>query len=112
MANILWFKEIRKKDIPDCGGKGASLGEMYNSGIPVPPGFVVTAGAYKLFLEVSLIADEIYFFLGNLNVEDNKELQAAAKKIQEIIIRAQMPKDIIEDIIESYESLNVDEDVF
>jgi pyruvate,water dikinase len=112
MANVLWFKEIRKKDIPDCGGKGANLGEMYNSGIPVPPGFVVTAQAYKHFLEESGIADEIYFILGNLNVEDNKELQAAAKKIQEIIIRAQMPKDIVEDIVESYESLNVDEDVF
>ncbi len=112
MTNVLWFKEIRKKDIPTCGGKGASLGEMYNAGIPVPPGFVVTAQAYKNFLDSAGIADEIYFVLGNLNVEDNTELQAASKKIQEIIIRAQMPKDIVEDIIEAYESLNVDEDVF
>ncbi len=112
MANIAWFKELSKKDIPLVGGKGANLGEMYNVGIPVPPGFIVTAEAYKHFLEESGIADEIYFVLENLNVEDNKELQAASKKIQEIIVRAQMPKEIAEEIIENYESMNVDEEVF
>jgi phosphoenolpyruvate synthase/pyruvate phosphate dikinase len=43
------FSEISKDDVKEVGGKGASLGEMTNAGIPVPPGFVVTTRAYKEF---------------------------------------------------------------
>ena len=48
---IVWFKEVTKNDIPLVGGKGANLGEMTNAGIPVPPGFIVTADAYFDFLD-------------------------------------------------------------
>ncbi len=40
------LKKISKKDIALAGGKGASLGEMMQAGIPVPPGFVILAGAF------------------------------------------------------------------
>ncbi len=43
---VVWFKEVTRKDVPLVGGKGANLGEMTNAGIPVPPGFIVTADAY------------------------------------------------------------------
>ncbi|WP_304452089.1 PEP/pyruvate-binding domain-containing protein [Nocardiopsis sp. YSL2] len=33
-------------DLPEVGGKGANLGELLRAGLPVPPGFVVTTGAY------------------------------------------------------------------
>jgi len=112
MANITWFKEISKKDIPLVGGKGTSLGEMFNAGIPVPPGFAVTAEAYKHFLESTGISNEIYDLLKDLNVEDNETLQSASKKIQEIILKSEMPRGIAMDIKESYDNLNVDEAVF
>ncbi|MEM3688832.1 MAG: PEP/pyruvate-binding domain-containing protein, partial [Thermofilum sp.] len=48
---ILWFEELRKEDVPIVGGKNANLGELINAGIPVPPGFAVTAYAYKRFIE-------------------------------------------------------------
>lgn len=47
MTFIKRFKEISKADVPDVGGKGASLGEMTKAGFPVPPGFVITAKAYQ-----------------------------------------------------------------
>ncbi|WP_297069376.1 phosphoenolpyruvate synthase [Thermococcus sp.] len=47
---IRWFEELRKTDVPLVGGKGANLGELTNAGIPVPPGFCVTAEAYKYFV--------------------------------------------------------------
>ncbi len=46
---IKFFKEISKSDTKTAGGKGASLGEMTNAGIPVPPGFVITTNAFKEF---------------------------------------------------------------
>ncbi len=47
---IRWFEELGKEDVPLVGGKGANLGELTNAGIPVPPGFCVTAEAYKYFV--------------------------------------------------------------
>ena len=40
---VVWFENLRVTDIPYVGGKNASLGEMINAGLPVPPGFAVTA---------------------------------------------------------------------
>ena len=49
MSYIKFFEEISKEDTKIAGGKGSSLGEMAQAGIPVPPGFVVTADAFKAF---------------------------------------------------------------
>ena len=49
--NILWFSDLSKSSIPEVGGKGANLGEMFNIKLPIPNGFCVTAYAYKVFLE-------------------------------------------------------------
>ena len=57
---VIWFEKLRKTDIPIVGGKNASLGEMTNAGIPVPPGFAVTAYAYEKFIEETRIAEKIY----------------------------------------------------
>jgi len=46
--DIVWFREVGKWDIGAVGGKGSNLGEMTNADIPVPPGFIVTAGAYHI----------------------------------------------------------------
>ena len=53
-AYIRWFAELGLDDIPLVGGKNASLGEMYRAlsatGVNVPPGFAITADAYRAFL--------------------------------------------------------------
>ncbi len=112
MVNIAWFKDLSKNDVPLVGGKGANLGEMFNAKIPVPPGFVVTAQAFKSFLEKTGISNQIYSLLSELDVENNEALQSASKQVQEIILQAKMPIEIENEIKESYDNLNVDEDVF
>jgi pyruvate,orthophosphate dikinase len=52
------------KDLKDLlGGKGANLSEMTNLGLPVPPGFVITTQACKVYLaegkEPPELADEV-----------------------------------------------------
>ncbi len=49
MKYTLNLKKINKKDIAIAGGKGAALGEMLQAGIPVPPGFVISASAFDKF---------------------------------------------------------------
>ncbi len=48
---IKWFSELNKNSGNIAGGKGANLSEIYNMGVSVPPGFVVTAQAYDYFIK-------------------------------------------------------------
>ncbi|KYF69727.1 pyruvate kinase [Sorangium cellulosum] len=40
------LSELSRADLSSAGGKGANLGELVRLGLPVPPGFVVSAAAY------------------------------------------------------------------
>lgn len=104
---IKWFSELHKEDIPIAGGKGANLGEMYNAKVPVPPGFIITAQAYGYFIRETKIDKEINKILSKLNVDDTVALNQASKKIREIIEGAKLPKEMEEEIVESYDMLNV-----
>lgn len=48
---VVGLDELSRFDIDSAGGKGANLGELRRGGFPVPPGFVITAGAYQHALE-------------------------------------------------------------
>ena len=61
---IAWFEEISKADIPLAGGKGANLGELTRSQVPVPPGFIVTADAYFHFIKEAKLVEKIRGFGG------------------------------------------------
>ncbi len=102
---VVWFKDISKDDIAIAGGKGANLGEMFNLGIPVPGGFVVTAQAYKKFIDDTKIRDKILDFLKDLDVEDNDALQLASINIQKLVESTEVPKDIKKAIVDSYKEI-------
>lgn len=107
-ALILWFEELGKDDIPLVGGKCANLGEMINAGIPVPPGFAVTAYAYKRFIEETGIAQKIYDILDETITDPGNPAQyeEASKKIRRIIESTPIPKDIRDAIVEAYRELS------
>ncbi len=105
MSYVVWFKDLSKDSIDIAGGKGANLGEMANIGLPVPPGFAVTAQTYKEYLEKTGLGKKIDVLLKGLNVEDNDKLQSAAKRIQELIIATPIPEEMAEEIKDSYELL-------
>ncbi|PIN89892.1 phosphoenolpyruvate synthase [Candidatus Pacearchaeota archaeon CG10_big_fil_rev_8_21_14_0_10_34_76] len=109
---IRWFSELSNKDVPIAGGKGASLAEMYNHKFPVPPGFVITAQAYKYFIEKSGLKEKISDILNKLDVNDTASLSQASKTIREMIDNANMPKDLEQDIVEAYDVLDVDKKGF
>ena len=99
------FEDLSKSDIGIAGGKGANLGELTQAGIPVPPGFVVTAGTYEKFMEDSGINDKVLDILDKIDINDTKALQAAAEEIKSIIIDTPIPEDMIMFIKEAYNQL-------
>ena len=105
---VLWFGDLRKTDIPLVGGKNANLGEMISAGLPVPPGFAVTAYAYEKFLEETRIAEKIYKIISETvtDINDPKQYDAASKKIRALIEKSPMPKEIERAVKSAYKELN------
>ncbi|MEM4890724.1 MAG: phosphoenolpyruvate synthase, partial [Nitrososphaerota archaeon] len=90
------------------GGKCANLGEMINAGIPVPPGFAITAYAYKRFIEETGIAQKIYDILDETITDPRNPAQyeEASKKIRKLIESTPIPKEIRDAIVEAYRELS------
>jgi pyruvate,water dikinase len=106
MPDILWLEEIRKEDIAAVGGKGASLGEMSSIGLPVPGGFVVTSHAFRQFLIGTGIEQSLFEDLEQVNVDDSRALEQAAKKARNVVMKAKMPAELKEKIKEAYTRLD------
>ncbi len=104
-ALVLPFSQISKDDIPLVGGKGANLGEMYNFGIPVPNGFVVTAQAYERVIEHNALQPVIREIIRQTEITNQKELEKASIKIQRLIHTADIPNELVKEIFDSYKSL-------
>ncbi|MEM1857873.1 MAG: phosphoenolpyruvate synthase [Desulfurococcaceae archaeon] len=102
---VLWLEEVRKEDTPLVGGKNANLGEMLAAGIPVPPGFAVTAYAFKYFLEKTGLGQKIYEMLRKLDVNNTKELEETTRKIREMILAQPMPPEVEEEVKNHYYEL-------
>ncbi len=107
-ALVLWFEQLRNTDVPIVGGKNASLGEMINAQLPVPPGFAVTARSYERFILEKKIAENIYKIIKETVTDPNdpRQYDTASKKIRELIEKTPMPKDIEDAIRSSYTQLN------
>ncbi len=105
--NILWFKDVGLKDIGLVGGKNASLGEMYQRlkplGIEVPNGFIVTAAAYQKFIRQAKLKKIISNLL---KTTTKKNLSARGKKIRGLILQAELPQLLQQEIITAYEQLS------
>src|SRR3989344_8120913 len=95
---IKFFKDISKQDTAIAGGKGASLGEMTQAGIPVPSGFVVLAEAFEEFLKETDLNVEIDSILHTVKHEEMHTVEHASEKIQALILDAKMPKDIGDEV--------------
>ncbi|QRV16235.1 phosphoenolpyruvate synthase [Haloterrigena salifodinae] len=98
---VLWLDEISAGDLEKVGGKGASLGELTGAGLPVPPGFVVTAGTYRSFIEEAEIDEELFAAV-EVDVDDSSALADAADRAQELILETPFPDELREEILESY----------
>ncbi|GBF36433.1 phosphoenolpyruvate synthase [Methanofervidicoccus abyssi] len=105
MKLIAWLDELSNRDVDIAGGKGASLGEMWNAGLPVPPAFIVTAEAYRYFIRETKLDKKIREILKDVDVNNPEELNKKSEEIRKLILDAKMPKDLEIIIIESYNRL-------
>ena len=98
---VVWLEEVGKDDTPLVGGKAANLGELLRAGIRVPPGFVVTAEAYKKFMEETGLFEKIINMIKSIDVNNTEQLEETSRKIKQLILDTPMPQDL-EELIRSY----------
>ena len=106
---VIPFQSLGIADVPEVGGKNASLGEMISnlssSGVSVPGGFATTAQAYRDFLAHEGLDKRIEEALSKLNVEDVVALAEVGRKIRGWIVEAPLPKRLDTEIREHYAKL-------
>ncbi len=100
------FKKLSKNDANLAGGKGASLGEMTQAGIPVPPGFVVLSESFEQFLKETGLHAEIDAVLHTVDHKEIHLVEAASEKIRALILSREMPKDIADAVNKSFKDLD------
>ncbi|MGB5272214.1 MAG: phosphoenolpyruvate synthase [Eudoraea sp.] len=106
---IKYFDEIGIQDIPQVGGKNASLGEMYNKltsqGLKVPNGFATTSEAYWNFLDENSLRKPLQITLAQLDTENYYNLNEIGAKARKLILGGKMSSDLARKIIEAYQNL-------
>ena len=100
-------KHLTYKDVGIAGGKGASLGEMTQVGLLIPPGFVVLASAFDRFLEETDLEMEISSALKRVNYKDVNSVDKASNVIRDLIHDKVMPADIKKEILAEFKKLKV-----
>jgi pyruvate,water dikinase len=105
MEPVRWFDRIRITDTALVGGKGANLGELTAAGLPVPPGFVVTADAYRYALEAAGVDEQLAALVAGAHPDDPDDLERAAAAAQELVRGVAMPTDLTEAVLEAYHRL-------
>jgi pyruvate, water dikinase len=83
--------DLRSADEAGFGGKSAGLGELIAGGIPVPPGFALSADAYRRVLE-----------------EAGLRPDAASEAILSALGERPVPDPVREEVVAAYEALGDD----
>jgi pyruvate,water dikinase len=88
-----------------AGGKGASLSRMSAAGLPVPPGFVVAADAFRDFLDACGGTALIAAITNNLDVNDPRAVDTAADRIRRLILTTPLPATLAAAIVAAHAAL-------
>jgi len=105
MNYIRWFQEVGAADGGLVGGKGANLGEMVVAGLAVPPGFCLTAAAYRAFIQATGLDESIRSVLAETRLDDPADVEAKTARIRGLIAEQEVPATMAQEILDSYQRL-------
>lgn len=114
-TQVITLDKLGKNDIDKVGGKNASLGEMIGHltdlGVSVPGGFATTAEAFNKFLHDTGLSEKISTELKTLDVNDVQALAQTGKKIRDMIVAQELPKDLEQEIRQAFSDMSQGEDI-
>lgn len=92
----------------EVGNKNATLAEILNVlELPTPDGFVITASAFRMFLEWNQIHDPILDLLKSWDRDLDKSTEEVSASIQAMILEARVPPVLVQQITHALEQLSL-----
>lgn len=104
-ALCLPFEQVSREDVAIAGGKGANLGDMVQAGLPVPPGFVICAPAYRLMVTHTGLIKKIEKVLEGISYKDPQGLTSIEHRIRALFADTPIPPELADEILEHYHRL-------
>ncbi|WP_461480836.1 phosphoenolpyruvate synthase [Porticoccus sp.] len=105
---VMGLEDVDNTDVSRVGGKNASLGEMIqrlgSEGIPVPPGFALTADAYREFITANDLQPSIQQRLDEL-AAGRITLAEAGHSIRDALLHAPLPETLVTALASAYDQL-------
>jgi len=105
VAQILWFENYQPADAPELGGKNASLGTLTGAGLPVPPGFAVSADCYRKALADGGLTGQLDALIAAVDPRDPASVSAAGERARALIGTLKVPADLAAAIRGAYAQL-------
>ncbi len=105
MAYVARFEDCVPGEHHVLGGKIASLCTLSAAGLPVPPGFAVTANAFRKTLADSGLDLALADLMAKIDPADTASVSAAGTRARGWIVQAQIPTGLYESIVEAYADL-------
>lgn len=110
--HVKMFGEMNKKDTQEAGGKAANLGELTQNGFNVPAGFCVTSESLFYHIAQNNIQAKIDNIVATFDYEDFGGIEEKTGHIRDLIINAEIPQDLFQEIRETIAELNSPEEAF
>ncbi|MFZ3180054.1 MAG: PEP/pyruvate-binding domain-containing protein [Methylocystis silviterrae] len=106
--HVIWFEQLRRRDVPSVGGKNASLGEMVGNlavkGVKVPSGFATTSDSFWRFIESNGLKTTIASTLADL-AAGRIALAEAGQTVRSAILRGDWSQEVAAAIADAYRDL-------
>lgn len=104
-SEIVWFDALSKASTSVAGGKGANLGELTRAGLPVPPGFVVTAPAFLAALDDVGVRSKLSALFSTVNPDDASALAELSAQMQQLVRDLEVPPKLRSAVLAAYRRL-------
>jgi pyruvate, water dikinase len=102
---IVPLSDIGIDDVAVAGGKGANLGELARAGLPVPPGFVVTADAYLAALDAAGVREQVRDVSAAVTQDT---VVASAEELRALVAKVPVPDGLRAALVDAYRGLGDD----
>jgi pyruvate, water dikinase len=99
------FSEITAANPNLVGDIGVTLYHLAADGLPIAPGFCITANAYGYLMKVTGLNLTISEMLKEANFEDDERIEALTLAVRDLIEQQPIPTEIASEVLENYFAL-------